>query len=229
MLRSWVIRCVFLILMISGLVGCCSDHKLIVYRIRHYNEPASSAEISQLSNRNAANLSGLTYYLTNGYCDRFNAHSMAKDKIYRYQIRYIPGKKSDFGTYINCDPRDGYHGKEPYACKPRNTNYCKDIKCKVKDNKTYISLKCLQTCPATGDVFGVGRSRMAAYSAVYWYSFPLSGECAAHQKLGDGCGWKFEEILGKPVGFKQLEQDGFKCNVPFRQNVKSIEKALAGK
>jgi hypothetical protein len=227
MLKKWLVHFILSILIIIGLVGCCSGHKLFVYRIRHYNEPKNSKEISQLSNRNTANILGLAYYLTNGYCDRFNAHSMAKDKIYRYAVRYIPGKTSDFGTYINCDPRDGYHGKLPYYCNPKNTNYCKDTKCKVKDNSTYISFKCLQTCPATGDAHGVGRSQMATESAVYWYSFPLSGECRPDQSLGDDCGWKFESIVGDPVDFKQLQADGFKCGVPFRENVAPIEKALS--
>ena len=74
-----------------------------LYRIRHFNEPVATDEMSELSNRDAANESGLVFYLTKDYCHRFDTQNKNKDRIIQYQVRYEPiSSRTDFGTYIRC-------------------------------------------------------------------------------------------------------------------------------
>jgi hypothetical protein len=205
-------------------------HKTLeVYRIRHYNEPKSKAEHSPLSNRNAADLKGEADYLTTDYCYRFNRKNMSRDKIYHYKVIYTLKHPNRFGVYIRCNPADGYHGHKHYVCDARNTTYCHNVVWKITNKNTNITAAQLSKCPPTGAHGEIGRE--AAGAGYYWYSFPLSAECAPKRALGyRGCRWKFVAILNQPVGFYQLKKAGFKCDAygsHLQHNIKVLKHVFA--
>lgn len=183
---------------------------LWLYRIRHFNEPVASDENSELSNRDAANEPGLVFYLTKDYCHRFDAQNKNKDRIVQYQVEFSPlSLTEDFGTYIRCHSNLDEQGNSKYVCDPRNTYECKYNIC----HQEYIDADCLKRCPAIGSLEHIGAALVEQKTQAYFYSLPLSAECASKQSFGV-CSWRLLRKKSRTIAFVQLLEHGFICK-PF--------------